>query len=128
MTEVIADKAIVAEVQHAFKVSFSPLVETGEMRKEQANEYFKAFFESQELVTVAREGLSRENEKVDFVGVSYSKEPIQTGSSNGGMIETKAVSYYDNFIVFLKEEYEPRDVAYYCTIIFHPTDLVSHVL
>jgi hypothetical protein len=121
---------IISTVKDLFLYTFSPLIEGGQLDKETANRYFKTLFESGDIVKTLRDSFDSSNTRIDFRGVEFTTDEVEVTENMGDeFVTVKVHSFYDDFVLYEKEEYEPRDCAYYVTYMFKPHDNVyNHIM
>lgn len=115
---------VIQNVKQAFLYSMTPLIENNTLNTETANRYFKTIFESPDLVEMIRKSLASHDNRLQFSHVNYVTD-IRELVSNHEFEEVKFHSYYDDFTVYVKEIYEPRDVATYFSILFRPHEHIA---
>lgn len=130
MTQEITNQDIISVAQNVFLYTFSPLIEGGQISKETANYYFKTLLESGDIVQTIRDGLDISNTRIDFRGVEYTTDEVEVSENMvDEFVTIKLHSIYDDFMLYEKEEYEPRDCAYYVTYMFKPHENVyNHIM
>lgn len=117
------------EVRNAFVHSMTPSIEKGELSQEQANYYFKTLFESADLVDMIRQSLLDSDFRTVFRGVEYTTTDVEViPDSPSEFLSREVHSFYDDLVIFIQNEYEPRDCATYFTFIFKPHENINHTL
>lgn len=125
----LTNDMIVSHVKDLFLYTFSPLIKGEKLTQETVNTYFKVIFDSPELVTILRNSFDSANTMVDFRGVEYTTEEVETFDAMlDEFVSIKFHSMHDDFTLFVKEELEPRDMTYYVTLMFKPHENVYNTI
>lgn len=117
MTNQVSREDVVRNVKHAFVFRISPFVTSKDITQEQANLYFKTIFDCPDLVEMIWESLKSSDSDTFFSGVDYAKEDSLLIAQDE-FDTVKFHSRHEDFSIYIKETYEPRDCATYFTFVF----------